>query len=60
MKDFFQTLCADSDLASTSTKNLKETVYMDKRVLNEKRNEFADCCIGSDNPFKHDKYTLLN
>ena len=38
MKDFIQTLCADSDLASTLTKNLKETVYLDKRVLNEKRN----------------------
>ena len=59
MKDFFQTLCADSDLVSTLTKDLKETVYLDKRVLNKKRNKFVDCCIGSDNLFKHDKYTLF-
>ena len=59
MKDFFQTLCGDSELASTLTKDLKETVYLDKRVLNHPRNKFVDCCIGSDNPFKHDKYKLF-
>ena len=35
MKNFFQALCADSELASTSTMDLKETVYLDKRVLND-------------------------
>ena len=59
MKDFFQTLCGESELASTLTKDLKETVYLDKRVLNHSRNKFVDCCIGSDNPFKHDKYKLF-
>ena len=59
MKDFFQTLCADSELASTLTKDLKETVYLDKRVLNHHCNKFVDCCIGSGNPFKHDKYRLF-
>ena len=42
MKDFFQSVCANSELASTLTTDLKETVYLDKRVLNEKRNKFAD------------------
>ena len=58
MKDFFQTLFGDSELASTLTNDLKETVYLDKGVLNHPRNKFVDCCIGSDNPFKYDKYTL--
>ena len=59
MKDFFQSVCANSELTSTLTMDLKESIYLDKRVLNHPRNEFIDCCIGSDNPFKHDKYKLF-
>ena len=55
---FFQSLCADSDLASTLTIDLKETVYLDKRVLNDQR-KFVDWCMGSYSPLKHDKYTLF-
>lgn len=62
LKDLFQTLCANSELASTLTRDLKETVYLDKRVLNHPRNtrnKFVGCCIELDNPFKHDKYSLF-
>ena len=58
MKNFFQTLSGDSDLASSLTKDLKETVYLDKRILQDDHS-FTNCCISSDNPFKHDKYKLF-
>ena len=58
MKNFFQSLCADSELVSTLTMDLKETVYLDKRVLNDQR-KFVDCCLGSDSPFQRQKYTLF-
>ena len=58
MKNFFQTLSGDSDLASSLTKDLKETVYLDKMILQDDHS-FTNCCISSDNPFKHDKYKLF-
>ena len=42
MKDFFQSVCANSELASTLTMDLKESIYLDKRVLNHPRNKFVD------------------
>ena len=59
MKDFFLSVCSNADLASSLTKDLQETIYLDKRILKERRNAFVDCCIGSDNPFKHDKYKFF-
>ena len=59
MKDFFQTVCANSELASSLRMDLKENIFLDKRVLNDHCNKFVDCCIGSNNPFKHDKYKLF-
>ena len=59
MKDFFQTVCANSELASSLRMDLKENIFLDKRVLNDHCNRFVDCCIGSNNPFKHDKYKLF-
>ena len=59
MKDFFLTVCANSELASSLKKELEETIYLDKRILKERRNTFVDCCICSDNPFKQDKYKLF-
>ena len=59
MKNFFQSLCANSELASTLTIDLKETIYLDKRVRNDER-KFVECCMGSDCPFQRQKYTLFN
>ena len=59
MKDFFLSVCSKPELASSLTKELKETIYLDKRILKDRRNTFVDCCICSDNPFKHDKYKLF-
>ena len=38
MKDFFLTVCSKPELASSLTKELKETIYLDKRILKERRN----------------------
>ena len=59
MKDFFQSVCANSEIASSLRMDLKEHIFLDKRVLNDHCNKFVDCCIGSNNPFKHDKYKLF-
>lgn len=59
LKNFFQSVCADPELASTMTMDLKETVYLDKRILQDGR-AFADCCMGSDNPFQYQKYSLFS
>ena len=59
MKDFFLSVCANPDIASSFRMDLKENIFLDKRILNDSRNKFVDCCIGSNNPFKHDKYKLF-
>ena len=58
VKNFFQCLCNDPKLASTLTKNLKETVYLDRRIQKDK-DHLTSRLIGSDSPFKYQKYHLF-
>ena len=63
MKNFFQSVCANSELASSLRMDLKENIFLDKRVLNDSRNKSLEIQIrtplGSPMPFISGKSILI-
>lgn len=59
VKKCFQCLCNDPELVSTLTTDLKETVYLDKRIQKKDKDHLTSRLIGSDSPFQYQKYQLF-